>query len=100
MMKNEVVSDPDLIKRKTQALISSHFMLSTKSQTIPSQRSCMYFPEFKIKRKKKEKQNHTSPDGFSFIGLMYNIDKLNKDQLFCYFNNGYINLNSEIYNLT
>lgn len=39
----------DLIKKKKiQALLSSQFMLSTESQTIPSQKSCMYFPEFKI----------------------------------------------------
>lgn len=59
----------DLIKT-IRALPSSQSMLPTESQTIPSQKSCTYFPEFKIyffKAKSKPK-THTSPEGFSLIG--------------------------------
>ena len=84
MRQNQI---QDLIKKKKiQALISSHFMLSTKSQTIPSQKSCMYSPDFKIKKKKKERKKKNRNSYLSrwllIYRLMYNINKLNRDQSF------------------
>lgn len=81
--ENEAASDPGLnLKKKrkeNQALISSHFMLSTEGQTIPSQKSCMYFSEFKIKKINKNKNSYLSR-WLLIYRLMYNIDKLNRDQ--------------------
>lgn len=81
-------------------------MLSTESQTIPSQRSCTYFPEFKIwvfffffKSQIKTKNSYLSRRLLTYR-LMYNIDKLNRDQQFCYLTTAVKNVNSEIYDST
>lgn len=66
--ENEALSDPGLnLKQKNSSCDLKPLHAVHRKPTIPSQKSCMYFPEFKIKEKRKTK-THTSPDGFSFIG--------------------------------
>lgn len=55
--ENEALSDPGLSQeKKIQALMSSHFMLSTKSQPFQAKSHACIFLNLRLKKKKKEKQ--------------------------------------------
>lgn len=80
--ENEALSDPGLSQEKKNSSFDVKPLHAVhKKPTIPSQKSCMYFPEFKIKKKKrKENKNSYLSRWLLIYRLMYNIDKLNRDQ--------------------